>query len=77
VLHYSPEQLLQVEISDDGIAEIEDFDNTLGVGLLGIRERVIALGGELTLLARQTGGLTVAITIPILSAHRHINESAK
>ncbi|MFT7414692.1 MAG: two-component system sensor histidine kinase UhpB [Methylophagaceae bacterium] len=58
---------IQLEISDDGIAEVDEFDNTLGVGLLGIRERIMALGGKITLLARATGGLTVNITIPIAS----------
>ena len=58
---------IQLEITDDGVAKVDDFDNTLGVGLLGIRERVMALGGNIRLQARDTGGLTVKITIPVAS----------
>ena len=67
-INYQPEHQIQLEIRDDGIADITEFDNTLGVGLLGIRERVMALGGKLTLLAGDTGGLSVNIAIPILSS---------
>ncbi len=65
IINTLPDHSIQLEISDDGIAEVDEFDNTLGVGLLGIRERVMALGGKITLLTRATGGLTVNITIPI------------
>lgn len=65
VISYQTDQTLQLEINDDGIADINEFDNSLGVGLLGIRERVMALGGKLTLLARTSGGLRISITIPV------------
>lgn len=65
VISYQTDQTLQLEINDDGIANINEFDNSLGVGLLGIRERVMALGGKLTLLARTSGGLRISITIPV------------
>jgi len=67
IINYQAQQNIQLEISDNGIAELEKFDDTLGVGLLGIRERVTALGGKLILLARETGGLTITITIPVTS----------
>jgi signal transduction histidine kinase len=35
-----------------------------GFGLTGIRERVAALGGSLS-IARATGGVSVAATIPL------------
>ncbi len=65
IIAYQPEQL-HLEISDNGIAELDQFDKSLGVGLLGIRERVMALGGKLTLSHRQTGGLIITILIPVL-----------
>lgn len=55
---------IQLTISDDGIAKTTEFDNAIGVGLLGIRERVAALGGTLSLFPNDTSGLTVSITIP-------------
>lgn len=67
IINTLPDHSIQLEISDDGIAKVDEFDNTLGVGLLGIRERVMALGGKITLLAGATGGLTVNISIPIVS----------
>lgn len=64
LVHYQEGEYIQLKISDDGIAKVKDFDNTLGVGLLGIRERVIALGGQLLLSPREIAGLTISITIP-------------
>ena len=66
-INYQAGQNIQLEINDNGIAELDKFDDTLGVGLLGIRERVTALGGKLILLAGETGGLTINISIPVLS----------
>jgi len=70
IINYQPRHNIQLEIRDDGIAKIDNFDNTLGVGLLGIRERVMALGGQLTLSPHKTGGLTIIITIPDLPLHK-------
>jgi len=67
IINTLPDHSIQLEISDDGIAEVDEFDNTLGIGLLGIRERVMALGGKITLLTRATGGLIINIIIPIVS----------
>jgi len=66
IITYLAEQHIHLEISDNGIAELDKFDKSLGVGLLGIRERVMALGGQLILSPRQSGGLTINITIPDL-----------
>lgn len=55
---------IRLRISDDGIAEADDFEHTLGIGLLGIRERVTALGGELNLHTQTQGGLLVDIRLP-------------
>ncbi|MBE0440299.1 MAG: sensor histidine kinase [Gammaproteobacteria bacterium] len=60
-------QQVILTISDDGVAGTESFDNVIGVGLLGIRERVAALGGSITITTRQPSGLTIAINLPLLS----------
>ncbi|NOQ93980.1 MAG: sensor histidine kinase [Methylophaga sp.] len=74
LVHYQAGKHIQLKISDDGIAKVDGFDNTLGVGLLGIRERVIALGGQLVLSPRETGGLTITITIPDIPEEKNTNE---
>lgn len=60
-------QQVILTISDDGVADTESFDNVIGVGLLGIHERVAALGGSITITTRQPSGLTIAINLPLLS----------
>lgn len=64
-LSYQENQDIELEITDNGVAKTNDFDTAIGVGLLGIRERVAALGGELSLISNEAGGLTVAIVIPV------------
>jgi len=64
-INHSDANLIALTISDDGIAEADSFKDTLGIGLLGIHERVTALGGELRLTTQAQGGLIVAITLPI------------
>lgn len=65
---------IQLTIKDDGIAETQSFDNVIGVGLLGIRERVAALGGVITLQACQPTGLKVTITIPLIHTKESVND---
>lgn len=67
LIDYPSAESIALQISDNGIAELETFDNTLGVGLLGIRERVMALGGQLELSTPNSGGLHVSILIPIIN----------
>lgn len=66
-INYQSPHTIELKISDDGIAELDKFDNTLGVGLLGIRERVMALGGQLQLSTTDAGGLTISISIPVIN----------
>lgn len=56
---------LQLQVSDNGVAETSSFDKSLGMGLIGIHERVTALGGTLTLTTQPAGGLLVAISLPV------------
>jgi signal transduction histidine kinase len=51
-------------IDDDGIADPNNFQGEGGLGLLGIHERVRALGGQLLVLAKSGGGLHTEITLP-------------
>lgn len=53
-----------LSISDNGNAELP-FKPDSGMGLLGMRERVSALGGQFTLENNQSGGLSIHITIPL------------
>ncbi|MFC7613295.1 sensor histidine kinase [Actinokineospora soli] len=53
---------LVVQVDDDGAATT---DVTPGVGLLGMRERVTALGGTLRAAPRDGGGFTVRAELPV------------
>lgn len=59
------DQTVLISIRDDGIAQAESFENTMGMGLFGIHERVTALGGDLSLQAQRYGGLLVTVSLPI------------
>jgi two-component system sensor histidine kinase UhpB len=52
-------------IRDDGIATRLPFAEGSGIGLLGIRERIAALQGSLTLATAQPHGLIVTVGLPI------------
>jgi two-component system sensor histidine kinase UhpB len=53
---------IRVEVVDDG-GGIED-DSALGYGLLGMSERVKAVGGRLSIDSRKGSGLTITATLP-------------
>ncbi|MFB9707641.1 MULTISPECIES: sensor histidine kinase [Streptosporangium] len=55
---------LAIRVDDDGRATPEDAPAP-GVGLLGMRERVTALGGRLRAEPRGEGGFTVQAEIPV------------
>jgi len=40
-----------------------------GLGLVGMRERVAALGGRLKLTSRPGGGLEITASIPLAAPH--------
>lgn len=52
-------------IRDDGIATRLPFAESSGIGLLGLRERVDALQGSLTLAIAEPHGLIVAVELPV------------
>ncbi|WP_036172120.1 ATP-binding protein [Massilia sp. 9096] len=55
---------LQIEVRDDG----EGFDPALaseGIGIIGMRERVFALGGTIQVQSRPGEGTLVAISLPL------------
>ncbi|MDP2902047.1 MAG: histidine kinase [Methylovulum sp.] len=58
-------EAVKLTIEDDGIAKQLPFPQHTGIGLLGIRERVIALQGLLTLSLIQPQGLKVAVCLPV------------
>ena len=53
-----------IQVDDDGTAEPQ-FPPVPGVGLLGMRERVTALGGTLRAEPRHDGGFTVHAELPV------------
>ena len=54
-------------VKDDGSAKKLPFAGNSGIGLLGIRERVTALSGKLTLAIAEPHGLIVEMHLPIPS----------
>lgn len=59
-----PESALLIRVEDDGGGDAISIAKAAGFGLTGIRERLAALGGSLS-IARATRGLSVAATIPL------------
>ncbi|MGY8684249.1 histidine kinase [Bradyrhizobium sp. UFLA05-153] len=55
---------LLIRVEDDGGGDAERVSQSAGFGLTGIRERVAAAGGSLS-IARANRGLSVAATIPL------------
>ena len=58
-------------IKDNGITEAIELSASSGLGLLGMRERVSALGGEMTIKANKPSGLIVRVWLPF----QHLIES--
>ncbi|MEV4313811.1 histidine kinase [Actinocrispum sp. NPDC049592] len=62
-IDYQPDVLV-IRVDDDGKATV-DTAPAPGVGLLGMRERVTALGGRLRAAPRSEGGFTVHAELPV------------
>jgi len=58
------ENALLIWVEDDGGGDMRSVARSAGFGLTGMRERVAAIGGSLS-IARAPRGLSVAATIPI------------
>lgn len=67
-IHHSNEtnssDSISLIIEDDGVADTIELSDSSGIGLLGMRERVAALGGKLTLKANKPSGLIVHVWLP-------------
>ncbi|MGY0002636.1 histidine kinase [Micromonospora sp. I033] len=61
---YRPDAVV-IQVDDDGAATPESAPPVPGVGLLGMRERVTAVGGRLRAEARREGGFTVHAELPV------------
>ena len=48
-----------------GMARQEEREAAFGLGLIGIRERVLALGGQMAILSKPEKGLMLSATIPM------------
>jgi signal transduction histidine kinase len=56
---------LEVEVVDDAARQPDQSDATTGHGIVGMRERVVLLGGELETGRRVGGGYRVAAWLPV------------
>lgn len=66
------DELVKFEVIDDGVgfdipSQLQEFAMQGHFGLLGIRERVQHLGGELNLQSTKNSGTTLAITLPLIA----------
>ena len=59
---------IDVLVEDNGVADAATLALSPRLGLLGMRERVAVLGGQLMLQARQSNGLVVRALLPIAPA---------
>jgi len=64
-LKYVHQNQLTLQVEDNGKAKRDSFNQHMGVGLLGISERVNALGGKITMDIQSKGGLKLLINLPV------------
>jgi two-component system, NarL family, sensor histidine kinase UhpB len=59
--------LVEATVEDDGAGLANEIrrEAGFGLGLIGIRERTLALGGEMNVVSRPEKGLILSVTIPI------------
>ena len=62
-VHHRPEEIT-VNVGTDGVGRSGVVPAGSGRGLIGLRERVEVLGGDLTAGPREDGGFTVSARIP-------------
>ncbi len=58
--------VVELTIEDDGVGETNEAKGDLGfgLGLVGIRERVLALGGHMSVHSKPDKGLVLSVTLP-------------
>jgi signal transduction histidine kinase len=61
---------IEIIVEDDGKA-VADLSPGSGMGLLGMRERIVALGGRLSMDTSRPRGLVLHARIPVPSAITH------
>ena len=67
------EERVQLSIFDDGQGFDPEVKTTgRGFGLVSMRERARAIGGELTLLSRAGGGTQVLVAVPLAPQHSEL-----
>ncbi|MBI4986189.1 MAG: PAS domain-containing protein, partial [Rhodocyclales bacterium] len=59
---------IQLEIHDDGCGFVEDKGRRSGFGMIGMRERVLELGGELSVRSIPERGTDIYIDLPLAEA---------
>ena len=59
-------QFFELEVKDDGqgITESQRM-NTQSLGLLGMKERALLVGGEVRITGKEGGGTTVVVRVPL------------
>ncbi|MFI3157474.1 MAG: histidine kinase [Methylococcaceae bacterium] len=63
-IEHQPKKTLKLQVSDDGQGCAADKIKT-GFGLLGMKERINSLGGELTIQTQPQQGMSITATIPL------------
>jgi PAS domain S-box-containing protein len=56
---------LRLTISDDGIGFVQGQGRPVSFGLVGMRERVLIMGGRLSLVSELGEGTTLSVTVPL------------
>jgi signal transduction histidine kinase len=60
------QRLLLLEVKDNGRGiSVQEAASTKSFGLLGMRERALLFGGEVTIQGREGEGTTVRVRIPL------------
>lgn len=63
------QQQMSIEIKDNGKGFDTSTSNQSGLGLIGMRERVAAVGGELCISSPRGQGTTIYVTLPLAIDH--------
>ncbi len=66
---------LQIEVVDDG-AGFDLATVSAGIGIIGMRERVVALNGKMTIRSSVDGGSAIVITLPLTERTDQVSGAA-